>query len=88
MAKWCNCSMVILATTVHTSGINWASVLTITGSVITVVTIVFGFIARLVSNQITSAINKFRIEVVTKLDIRLTHVEQKLDDIQTNTRRR
>lgn len=64
-----------LATTVHTSGVNWQSVAAIVGAVVVAMSAVFGLIARVVSNQITGAINKFRIEVVDKLDRRLTRIE-------------
>jgi hypothetical protein len=66
---------VSLATTVHTSGVNWQSVAAIVGAVVVAMSAVFGLIARVVSNQITGAINKFRIEVVDKLDRRLTRIE-------------
>jgi hypothetical protein len=65
----------MLAMTVHTAGINWASVGAIVGTVATTMTIIVGISAKLVANQISSAIDKFRIEVVSKLDTRITRIE-------------
>lgn len=76
----------ILATTVHTTGINWESVIAIVAAIVTVMSIVIGVIGKMIGNQITSAINKFRLDVVAQLDNRLTSVEQKLNDL-TNRRR-
>lgn len=75
---------IIAATTptVHTSGINWQSVIAIVGGTITIMSIVFGLFAKVISDKITNAINKFRIDVVTQLDLRLTSVEAKLNGIR------
>jgi hypothetical protein len=66
-------------TTVHTSGINWGSVTVIVGSVVGSMSIVFGLIARslarYVASQITTSIDKFRIDVVTALEVRVTSLE-------------
>jgi hypothetical protein len=64
---------------VHTEGINWESVAAIVSIVITVVGGIFGIIARMVSNRITTAIDRFRIEVVGQLDTRLTRVEEAVE---------
>lgn len=81
----------ILADTVHTTGINWGSVLTIVCAVVAATSIIFGSIARSVtsrlSREITGAINQFRIDVIQTLDTRLTRVEQSTDDLK-NTRGR
>jgi len=46
--------------------------------------IIAGLFAKLIGGQITTAIDKFRIEVVSQLDTRLT----KLEVLATATRRR
>jgi hypothetical protein len=80
-----------LASTVHTAGINWASVLTIVCSVVGALGIIFGFIARAVtkslSRAITDAIRDFQISVVNLLATRLSIVETKVD-LLVNTRGR
>jgi hypothetical protein len=65
-----------LATTVHTSGINWETVGTLIGSIIAAVTLIFGFFARYISNRITASIDRFRIDVIAKMDTRLTVLEE------------
>ena len=62
-------------TTVKTSGINWESVAAIVTCVVTVMTVLFGVFARLVSGQITSSIDRLRIEVIAVMDKRLAIVE-------------
>lgn len=74
--------------TVHTTGINWESVFTIIGSIVTVLAIVGALATRTIGNKITAAIHEFQITVINKLDTRLTQVEDKLDDIRNITRRR
>jgi hypothetical protein len=64
-----------IATAVHTTGINWPSVLTIVCAIVGALAIIFGVIARAVSNSVTSAIDHFRIEVITKMDTRLALLE-------------
>lgn len=73
---------------VRTTGINWESVAVIIGVVVGVMSTVFGIVAKMVGNQVTSAINKFRIEVVNQLDNRLTSVESKVTDIHNRRRLR
>jgi hypothetical protein len=80
--------MIFLAETVRTTGINWESIAVIAGSVAAVMSLIIGAFAKWISNQITGAINKFRIEVISQMDTRLTSVETKVSDIQSNTRRR
>jgi hypothetical protein len=70
--------------TVHTTGVNWTSVVTIVGSVCVILGAMGTVIARYVSGQVTSAINVFRVDVVSKLDNRLSAVESKLDMIAEN----
>lgn len=60
---------------VHGTGVNWELVATLAGVIIPSLTVIFGIFARLVANSITSSIDKFRIEVVSVLDHRLTVVE-------------
>jgi hypothetical protein len=68
-----------LATTVHTSGINWASVLTIVCSIVGALAIVFGFITRFaakyISREITASIDKLRVEIVSKMETRISLLE-------------
>lgn len=72
--------MVNAVTTVHTTGINWESVLTIVGAVCVILTTLGTYVARYVAGNVTTAINNFKIDVVAKLDTRLTTVETKLDE--------
>jgi BMFP domain-containing protein YqiC len=74
--------------TVHTSGINWASVAAITTAVVLVMSTIFATVARYVSSQVTGAINKLRVDVINKLDTRLTAVETKLDTVNRNNPKR
>jgi hypothetical protein len=70
---------------VHTTGINWASVLTIICSVCVVVGGLIVWVSKQISNNIaiavTSAIDKFHLAVVNVLDTRLTKVEGKQDSM-------
>jgi hypothetical protein len=75
-------------TAVHTTGINWASVTTIVASILGGMSIIIGIFAKLISNQITGGINKFRIDVVNSLDTRLTILEQFMKDMSAQTKRR
>ena len=60
---------------VHTTGINVQATIAIVASVVAILSVVFGIFAKLIGNQITDAINKFRIEVINQLDTRLTTLE-------------
>jgi hypothetical protein len=74
--------------TVHTTGVNWESVIAIVASTIVILSAMIGAFAKIISDRITSAINRFRLDVVNQLDNRLTAVETKLNDIRnTQTRR-
>jgi hypothetical protein len=73
-----------LAANVHTTGVNIELVLTIVGSTVVIITAIFGVFAKVISNRITTAIDKFRIDVIFQLDNRLT----KLEAIATATRKR
>jgi hypothetical protein len=64
-----------LADSVRTTGVNWELVVAVVTCVVGTMTVVFGLFARLVSGQITSAIDRFRIEVITVMDKRLLVVE-------------
>ena len=72
---------------VHTTGVNWQSVLTITGSIVTLLTILGALVGRYIANRITAAIATFQNAVVSKLDTRLTIVETKLDTLNRNNPR-
>jgi hypothetical protein len=69
--------------TVHTAGINWASVLTIVCALVGAMGVVFGVLAKWITTSlnrtITDSINVFRISVVSELANRLTVVETKVD---------
>lgn len=65
-----------IASTVHTSGIDWASVITMVSSVVVIMSLVLAVIGKFIANKITSAIDGFRIEVIAKLDTRITILEQ------------
>jgi hypothetical protein len=73
--------------TVHTTGVNWQSVLVIVASVVTIVSILGASIGHYVADRVTGAINAFQIAVVSKLDTRLTAVEEKLDTLNQNNPR-
>lgn len=64
-----------LAVTVHTTGIDWASVLTTIGSIIVIVTALFAVFTNYIGNRITHAIDRLRIEVIAGLDTRVTRLE-------------
>jgi hypothetical protein len=57
-------------------GINWTSVLTIICSIVAALAIVFAAIARAVTSSVTNSIDKFRIEVIAKMETRLSILEQ------------
>jgi len=65
----------LLATAVHTAGVNIELVLTIVGSIVLIMTAILGFFARWIADRITSAIDRFRIDVIVQLDTRLTVLE-------------
>lgn len=69
-------------TVVHTTGVNWMSVLTIIGGVVAIMSTIITAVALFISGKITAAINLFRIQVVNQLDLRLTKVEQTVTDIK------
>jgi hypothetical protein len=75
-------------TTVHTSGINWPSVVAIVSGTVVFLSIIVGAFAKIISDRITNAINKFRIDVINQLDNRLTAVETKLNDIRNTQKGR
>jgi hypothetical protein len=66
-------------TAVHTTGINWASVLTIVCAVVGALAIIFTavtrFFARYISDRITGSIDKLRLDVLAKMDKRVTILE-------------
>lgn len=74
----------IAETTVHTSGINWASVLTLVSSIVVLISIIVGTFVRYLTRSITSAVNNLSVvleakletkEKVAQIDRRLTIVE-------------
>lgn len=78
--------LVVAATpVVHTTGVNWVSVATITGAVVILMTTVLGFTAKYIASKITASISQLRIEVVDKLDTRLSIVETTLQSINRKT---
>lgn len=64
-----------LADTVHTAGINWESVGTIIAAVVAALSFIIGAFARYISNKITGAIDKFRIDVISRMDTRISLLE-------------
>jgi hypothetical protein len=79
------------AQAVHTTGINWASVLTIVCAVVGALAVIFGAMARWIAKSlegaITAAIDKFRIEVVSTLATDLAVVKAQVANL-INTRGR
>jgi uncharacterized membrane protein len=69
----------VFAQAVHTTGINWASVLTIICAVVGALALIFGvitrFFAKYISDRITGAIDKLRIDVIASMDKRVTILE-------------
>ena len=61
---------------------SWAVILTVACSLIVAFGVITSLIGRLIGDRITNAIDRFRIEVVSSLDLRLTHVEDKLEEIR------
>jgi hypothetical protein len=56
---------------VHTVGVNWESVFAICG----ILSCVFGILAAYISARVTGAIDKLRIEVISKMETRLSLLE-------------
>jgi hypothetical protein len=73
--------MWIADATVHTTGINWESVVTIIASITTILAVLGAAVTRFVTGRITMAIHEFQIAVVDKLDSRLTELEAKVDTV-------
>lgn len=71
----------IAVAAVHTTGVNWVSVIAICVGVATLMSLIIGIFAKVISGQITSAIDRFRNEVVNMLEHRLTVVEVKVDNL-------
>lgn len=68
--------MILEATqTVQTTGINWESVSAIVVAITTVLSLVVAWLSRSIGNQITRAIDRLRIEVIAKLERRVTLLE-------------
>lgn len=76
----------VVATTpvVHTTGINWISVTTIIVGITVVMSALLSVIARYIANRVTDSINRLRIDVVDKIDTRLSVVEKTLELINRN----
>jgi hypothetical protein len=72
---------------VHTTGVNWQSVIVIVASIVTILSLLGAAVGKYVANRVTGAINEFQIAVVQKLDTRLVAVEGKLDEISVNNPR-
>jgi hypothetical protein len=70
---------------VHTAGVNWVSVTAIVGTITAIFSVLFGAMAKYITGHVTSAINIFRISVVDELSTRLTVVEGKIDNINSQT---
>jgi hypothetical protein len=74
--------------TVRTSGINWESVLTIVFGSVATLSIVLGFLLRFtgkyISDKITGAIDRLRIDVLLQIDRRVVVLET-LAGIKTAT---
>jgi hypothetical protein len=68
--------MILAEITTHTSGINWESVGTIVAAVVAFITLALSIIGRLVTNKITGSIDKFRIDVISRMDVRISLLEQ------------
>jgi hypothetical protein len=75
--------------TVHTSGINWPSVLTIVFGSVATLSIILGFLLRFtgryISDKITGAIDRLRIDVILEMDRRVVVLET-LAGIKTRTK--
>jgi hypothetical protein len=71
--------MWLATASVHTTGINWASTLTIVCAVVGALGIIFTavtrFFARYISDRITNSIDKLRLDVLAKMDKRVTILE-------------
>jgi hypothetical protein len=65
----------LVATPVHTTGVNWESVATITGVLVVILTAILGLFAKWIAAQITGAIDRFHLNVITVLDKRLSALE-------------
>lgn len=75
-------------TVVHTTGINWESVATIVAAVVGALTALITIVGRYLSNRITGAIDKFRVDVIGRMDTRISLLEQQVFGQPRNGRRR
>jgi hypothetical protein len=75
--------------TVHTAGINWPSVFTIVFGSVATLSIILGFLLRFtgryISDKITGAIDRLRIDVILEMDRRVVVLET-LAGIKTRTK--
>lgn len=55
-------------TTVHTTGINWESVLVLVGAIVTILSVVIGAFLRQQGNAIKNAMNNMTIMLEAKLE--------------------
>jgi hypothetical protein len=78
-------SLAAVTPVVHTTGVNWVSVATITGAVVILMTAILSITAKYIASKITASISRLRIEVVDKLDTRLSIVEATLQSINRKT---
>jgi hypothetical protein len=60
-----------VAPIVHTEGVNWELV----AAICTILTFIFAMLAYYISTRITTSIDKFRIEVISKMETRLSLLE-------------
>jgi len=71
--------------TVHTSGINWVSVLTIVCTTVGALAIILGgivrYITKAINRTIKDAINQFRIDVVSSLVTEITVIKSQVDNL-------
>lgn len=61
--------------TVHTTGVNWESVAVIVAAIATTMTFVLTLFAKVIGGTIAGAVDKLRIEVIAKMDNRITTLE-------------
>jgi hypothetical protein len=61
--------------TVHTAGVNWESVAVIVSAIATTMAFILTLFARVIGGSIAGAVDKLRIEVIAKMDNRITTLE-------------
>lgn len=55
--------------------VNWEAIITMSVSIVGIMTVIFGFLSRYIANRVAGSINEFRIDVLSKMETRVTILE-------------